>query len=268
MVIDGVMYVSSAWSKVFALDAATGRRRWSFDPKVPGAAGYNACCDVVNRGVAVSQGRVFVGTIDGRLIALDARTGSVLWTVLTVDPQKAYSITGAPRVFKDKVIIGNGGSEYDVRGYVTAYDAATGKQRWRFFTVPGNPAGPPDGVAPTRSSRRRLGLPGSDIGTTTAAAGRSGMRSSMTKSTTASTLESATVRRGIERFDPTVRETICSSPRSWRWMPTAALIGGTTRCRRATAGTSTHSTHDIDVDQIDGAPHPVLMQAPRTDSST
>ena len=147
VVIDGVMYVSSAWSKVFALDATTGAKRWSFDPKVPGNVGFKACCDVVNRGVAVSQGRVFVGTLDGRLIALDAKSGAVLWTVVTVDAGKSYSITGAPRVFKDKVIIGNGGGEYDVRGYVTAYDMATGQQRWRFFTVPGNPNKPADGVA-------------------------------------------------------------------------------------------------------------------------
>ena len=147
VVIDGVMYVSSAWSKVFALDAATGVKRWSFDPKVPGQADFKACCDVVNRGVAVAQGKVLVGTVDGRLIALDAKSGAVIWSVLTVDPAKSYSITGAPRIFKDKVIIGNAGGEYDVRGYVTAYDLATGKQRWRFFTVPGDPKKPADGVA-------------------------------------------------------------------------------------------------------------------------
>ncbi len=103
--------------------------------------------DVVNRGVAVSEGRVFVGTIDGRLIALSTKTGRQLWSTLTIDPTRAYSITGAPRVFNNKVIIGNAGSEYDVRGYVSAYDVATGKRIWRFYTVPGNPSAAPDGEA-------------------------------------------------------------------------------------------------------------------------
>ena len=99
----------------------------------------NACCDVVNRGVAVWKGKVFVGTIDGRLIALDAATGNKLWDVVTVDQTKPYTITGAPRVVKGKVLIGNGGAEFGVRGYVSAYDADTGAMAWRFYTVPGNP---------------------------------------------------------------------------------------------------------------------------------
>jgi len=147
VVRDGVMYVSTAWSKVFALDARDGRSLWSFDPKVPGARAFNACCDVVNRGVAVADGRVFVGTVDGRLIALDAKTGRPVWTTRTVPDGRPYSITGAPRVFDHKVIIGNAGGEYGVRGYVTAYDAASGRQVWRFYTIPGNPVGPKDGAA-------------------------------------------------------------------------------------------------------------------------
>jgi quinohemoprotein ethanol dehydrogenase len=142
LVIDGVMYFTSAWSKVFALNAATGALLWSYDPKVPGAWGINACCDVVNRGVAVWNGRVFVGSLDGRLIALDAATGKLLWETLTIDRNFRYTITGAPRVVKDKVIIGNGGGEFGVRGYVSAYDAETGKLLWRFFTVPGDPSKP------------------------------------------------------------------------------------------------------------------------------
>lgn len=142
LVIDGVMYTSSAWSKVFAIDAKTGREIWHYDPKVPGPKAVFACCDVVNRGVALWKGKVFVGTIDGRLIALDAKTGAFEWSVVTTDPSKPYTITGAPRVFRDKVIIGNGGAEYGVRGYVTAYDTATGKQVWRFYMVPGDPAKP------------------------------------------------------------------------------------------------------------------------------
>ena len=147
LMVDGVIYVTSAWSKVFALDAATGRELWRFDPEVPGEAGYDACCDVVNRGVAFYEGKVFVGTIDGRLIALDAADGVPLWSVATTDPSQPYSITGAPRAAKGKVFIGNGGAEYGVRGYVSAYHAATGELAWRFYMVPGDPNGPPDGAA-------------------------------------------------------------------------------------------------------------------------
>jgi PQQ-dependent dehydrogenase (methanol/ethanol family) len=142
IVVDGVMYVSAPWSVVHALDARTGAKLWSYDPKVPGEWARHACCDVVNRGVAVWKGAVFVGTIDGRLVSLDAATGTRNWEVQTTDPNRPYSITGAPRVVKDKVVIGNGGAERGVRGYITAYDAASGEQVWRFYTVPGNPAEP------------------------------------------------------------------------------------------------------------------------------
>ncbi len=139
IVIDGTMYVTSAWSKVFALDARSGRELWRFDPQVQGAKAIDACCDVVNRGVAAWGHRVFVGTLDGRLIALDRVTGKPAWSVQTTDPAKRYTITGAPRVIAGRVIIGNGGGEMGVRGYVSAYDAANGKMLWRFYTVPGNP---------------------------------------------------------------------------------------------------------------------------------
>ncbi len=140
LVVDGVLYVSTAWSKVKAYDAATGKALWAYDPEVPGEWAVHACCDVVNRGVAGWEGKVFVGSLDGRLIALDAATGRELWDVNTIDRTKPYTITGAPRVVKGKVLIGNGGAEFGVRGYVSAYDAATGKLEWRFYTVPGNPA--------------------------------------------------------------------------------------------------------------------------------
>ncbi|MBS0502208.1 MAG: PQQ-dependent dehydrogenase, methanol/ethanol family [Proteobacteria bacterium] len=146
VMVDGVLYVTGPWSKVFAFDAVTGKPRWSFDPKVDGGKGVQACCDVVNRGVAIWKGKAYLGTLDGRLIALDAATGRQLWSVQTTDNSKPYTITGVPRVVKDMVIIGNGGAEFGVRGYVTAYDAATGRQRWRFYTVP-NPDGKPDGAA-------------------------------------------------------------------------------------------------------------------------
>ena len=142
LVVDGVMYFTTAWSKVISLDAATGARRWEYDPKVPPEWAVNACCDVVNRGVAAWKGKVFVGTLDGRLIALDAATGKPVWETLTIDPKMRYTITGAPRVVKGKVIIGNGGAELGVRGYVSAYDAETGKLAWRFYTAPGDPSKP------------------------------------------------------------------------------------------------------------------------------
>jgi quinohemoprotein ethanol dehydrogenase len=142
LVVDGVMYFTSAWSKVFALNAATGQLLWSYDPQVPGNWAVNACCDVVNRGVAAWNGKIFVGTLDGRLIALDAKTGRLVWETLTIDHDSRYTITGAPRVAKGKVIIGNGGGEFGVRGYVSAYDSETGKLVWRFYTVPGDPSKP------------------------------------------------------------------------------------------------------------------------------
>jgi quinohemoprotein ethanol dehydrogenase len=145
LVVDGRMYVTTAWSKVRAYDAATGRLLWAYDPKVSGRVGFRACCDVVNRGAAYDDGRVYVGTLDGRLIALNASTGELLWSRMTVEPSKPYTITGAPRIVHGKVIIGNGGADYGVRGYVTAYDARTGAQVWRFYTVPGNPNAKPDG---------------------------------------------------------------------------------------------------------------------------
>jgi quinohemoprotein ethanol dehydrogenase len=147
LVADGVLYTTSAWSKAYALDAATGALIWSFDPKVPGAAGAKACCDVNSRGPALYEDKLIIATLDGRLIALDRATGEARWSTLTVDPTKMYTITGAPRVFKDKVIIGNSGAEFGVRGYVSAYDADTGELAWRFYIVPGDPAAGPDGAA-------------------------------------------------------------------------------------------------------------------------
>ena len=142
LVADGVMYTTLPWSIVVALDAATGRELWRHDPAVPRAWGRHACCDVVNRGVALYRGRVYVGTLDGRLVALDARTGARVWETLTIDPSKPYTITGAPRAAQGLVFIGNGGAEFGVRGYVSAYDADTGALRWRFYTVPAAPDRP------------------------------------------------------------------------------------------------------------------------------
>ena len=152
IVKDGVLYATSTWSRAFALDAATGEEIWSYDPKVPGEVGRKACCDVVNRGVAVEDGRVYLGALDGRLIALDAKTGKLLWEVQTVDTEKPYTITGAPRVVKGKVVIGNGGRRYGACGVTSAHTT----QR------PGNSSGvstpcppAPRGLTSTRSWKRR-----------------------------------------------------------------------------------------------------------------
>ena len=153
LVVDGVMYVTASWSIVHAVDVRTGKRLWSFDPKVNREGGYKGCCDVVNRGVALYKGRVYVASY-GRLIALDAATGNKVWEKDTIINRKmSYTITGAPRVFKGKVIIGNGGAEFGVRGYITAYDADTGAQKWRWFTVPGDPSKPFEDASMAKAAR-------------------------------------------------------------------------------------------------------------------
>src|SRR5690606_1027379 len=130
LVIDGRIYISTAWSKVKAYDAKTGEPVWEYDPQVPGETAIKACCDVVNRGLAAWGDKLFIGTLDGRLVALDRETGAEAWSQVTVDQSKPYTITGAPRVVDGKVIIGNSGAEFGVRGYVTAYDAESGEQLW------------------------------------------------------------------------------------------------------------------------------------------
>jgi quinohemoprotein ethanol dehydrogenase len=138
--IDGVIYVSTAWSKVYAFDARTGKTLWQYDPKTPGQWVRNLCCGIANRGIAAWNGRIYLGTLDGRLVAIDARTGKPAWERLTIDPKQRYSITSAPRVAKGRVLVGLAGGEYGVRGYISAYDAETGKLDWRFYTVPGDPS--------------------------------------------------------------------------------------------------------------------------------
>ena len=137
---DGVLYVSTAWSMVKAFDARTGALKWSYDPKVPRETLPVACCDAVNRGVALYGDKVYVATLDGYLVALDQRDGSVAWRREVVPDHKSYTITGAPRVANGKVFIGSGGAEYRARGFLAAFDWATGDELWRFHTVPGNPA--------------------------------------------------------------------------------------------------------------------------------
>ena len=150
IVVDGVLYVSGPWGTAFAVDAKTGAEKWRYDPPVDGSYGRRACCDVVSRGLSVWGGKVYVATLDGWIVALDAATGKEVWKTDTfIDRDtRFYTITGPPIVAKDVVVVGNSGAEFGVRGYITAYDLATGQQRWRFFTVPGDPAkGPPEDSA-------------------------------------------------------------------------------------------------------------------------
>ncbi|QVM83576.1 PQQ-dependent dehydrogenase, methanol/ethanol family [Novosphingobium decolorationis] len=141
VVLDGVMYTSGNLGRTYALNAATGEELWTFEPEVDMQANRGACCDQGNRGVAVANGKVMVAALDGWLYALDAKTGKVAWKADTItDHSRGYTITGAPEVAGNLVLIGNAGAEYDARGYVTAYDVATGEQAWRFYTVPHDPA--------------------------------------------------------------------------------------------------------------------------------
>jgi len=139
---DGVLYVSTAWSMVKAYDARTGKLLWAYDPKVPREVLVHVCCDAVNRGVALYGDKLYVAALDGRLIALNAKTGAELWSKVVVPDQDNYAITGAPRIVKGKVVIGNAGAEYKARGSIAAFDAQTGAELWRFYTVPGDPAQP------------------------------------------------------------------------------------------------------------------------------
>ncbi|MGH9827360.1 MAG: PQQ-binding-like beta-propeller repeat protein, partial [Blastocatellia bacterium] len=157
LVVDGVMYTTGTWSVVYALEAKTGKLIWKWDPKVPRALGQRACCDVVNRGVALYKGKVYVGVLDGRLAALDARSGQKVWETQTSDLSQPYTITGAPRIVKGKVLIGNGGAEFGVRGYLSAYDAESGKLAWRTYMVPGDPSKPFESEAMKQAAKTWTG---------------------------------------------------------------------------------------------------------------
>lgn len=144
VVLDGVMYFSGTWGQVYALNAATGDELWHFDPEVPGEVAGDACCDIVNRGVAVWDGMVYVAALNGDLFGLDAQTGATIWRTPTIDEDntRRYTSTGAPRIAGDVVVIGNGGADFNARGYFGAYDLKTGEFRWRFYTVPAAPDQP------------------------------------------------------------------------------------------------------------------------------
>jgi alcohol dehydrogenase (cytochrome c)/quinohemoprotein ethanol dehydrogenase len=140
LMVDGVVYVSAPWSKVYAFDAKTGQSLWKYDPMVPGQWAVNLCCGIVNRGVAHWNGKIIWGTLDGRLVAVDAKTGEKKWDVQATDPTKQLSITGAPRIADGRIFIGEAGSEFHQRGYLAAYDAENGSELWRWWSVPGDPA--------------------------------------------------------------------------------------------------------------------------------
>jgi alcohol dehydrogenase (cytochrome c) len=139
IVVNGVMYVTTSFSHVYALDAKTGEELWHFKPTLGPITTY--CCGPNNRGVEVYEDKVFVATLDSKLVALDARTGKPVWQVTVADPELGYSETMAPTVVKGKVLIGTNGGEYGIRGFVKAFDANAGKLLWTFNTVPENSVG-------------------------------------------------------------------------------------------------------------------------------
>jgi len=141
LLVDGKLIVTTPWSKVYAFDAKSGRQLWKYDPKVPRElAGGVLCCNVANRGAAYWNGKIIWATLDGRLVAVNINDGSKVWESQTVDTTKALSITGAPRVGNGIVFIGQAGAEYLQRGYLSGWDAETGRKLWHWWTIPGNPA--------------------------------------------------------------------------------------------------------------------------------
>ncbi|MYK69815.1 MAG: PQQ-binding-like beta-propeller repeat protein, partial [Gammaproteobacteria bacterium] len=169
IVADGTMYGTLTWSVVFAVDARTGEEKWRWDPEIPQTQyvtdargirhrrGPSLCCGPVNRGVALYDGKVYVGLLNGSLAALDAGTGEEVWRVQVRSPLDDYSITGAPRIVDGMVITGISGAEFGVRGFVSAYDAQTGELIWRFYTVPGDPTEPFESEALERAAETWTG---------------------------------------------------------------------------------------------------------------
>ena len=147
LMIDGVLYNISAWDITTAYQAATGKVLWTFDPKIAPEWARLACCGPVSRGLAAWQGNIIIAALDGRLIALDAKSGKPVWTTQTIEKGQPLSLTGAPRIAAGQVVIGNAGGDFGARGYISAYDALTGKPTWKFYIVPGDPAHTPEGAA-------------------------------------------------------------------------------------------------------------------------
>src|SRR5579863_5710067 len=148
LVRNGVIYAITTWSVVVAVDARTGKERWRWDPEVNQASVLpKVCCGIVHRGLASFQNLIIAPIIDGRLQALDADTGKVVWEARVAYPQENYTVTMAPRIAKGKVIVGVSGSEFPVRGFFAAFDAMTGHFAWKFYTVPGDPSKPFENAA-------------------------------------------------------------------------------------------------------------------------
>ena len=221
LMVDGTLYVSGSWSMVYALDARTGELKWFHDPQVDRSFLAKGCCDAVNRGVAYSDGKIIVATYDGRLVALKAVDGEVVWDVQTTDRNQSYTISGAPRIVKDKVIIGNGGAELGVRGYVSAYYISSGEMAWRFYTVPGNPADGFENEAMAMAAETWTGEWWKF--------GGGGTAWDATLSSISCTSVSVTAHPGTRQCAVPVAAIICSSRLSWRLIPTPGTISGTTR---------------------------------------
>ena len=158
VVADGVMYTTGAYSIVYAINAKTGALLWKYDPQVNRAKSGNACCDVVNRGVALGHGKVFVAAFDGRIVAINAADGSKAWESDASDGSgRTFALTGSPLLIGKRVLVGSGGAEFNARGYVSAFDVDTGKLAWRFYTVPGDPKKPDENAAMTMARKTWTG---------------------------------------------------------------------------------------------------------------
>jgi quinohemoprotein ethanol dehydrogenase len=253
IVVDGRLYVSTGWSVALAYDARTGRELWRYDPEVPKVSAGKGCCGPVSRGLAVADGKVFLASFDGRLIALSADSGRPLWAVQTVDASQDYTVTGAPRVIGQRVIIGNGGAELGIRGYLSAYDTETGKLAWRFYTVPPRP-GTVDGAASDAVLAGKAAATWSgrwwewggggtvwdsmaydpDLDLLYVGVGNGGPWNRQLRADG----RGATAGRGTASCAPTVAATTCFSPRSSRCGRRPANTSGTSRKRRAMSGTT------------------------------
>ena len=246
IMVDGTLFFTSTYSIVHAVDAKTGAEKWRYDPQVPKEFLRRACCGPINRGVAVYQGNVYVATLDGRLVAVNATSGAKVWEVNTiVDAERNYSITGAPRAAKGKIFIGNGGAEFGVRGYASAYDSTTGDLVWRMMPKPARSSGvstPSPATLLYRSNNLSLSSrqpPGKAVsGGRSAAAVPSGTPLSMIRISTRSSSASVTAHRGRALSALLVVATTCSSPVSSHLTPTPAKCAGTTRPFPATTGTT------------------------------
>ena len=236
--IDGVLYNISAWDITIAYDATTGKKLWTYDPKVSPDVAQWICCGPVSRGVAAWHGKIIIATLDGRLIALDARTGKPVWSADTVvDRKQPITITGAPRIAAGNVVIGNSGGDLGARGYMSAYNADTGQLAWRFWITPGEPGKPDqaasDSIMPTAAATW------AGNGGNTAAVATTGMRSPTTPGSISSTSAPAMAPRIRTNSARRARMTTCFCARSSPSMPAPASTGGTTRRFRPRNGTTT-----------------------------